>query len=362
MPEPLKNRYTPEFIQVFCSKITTVYPKFNAQGFSQFVFDEHWQNKQLKARMRHITLGLGQFLPKDYQQSIAILTKVCAQLESSIDGLLWMSLPDFVEVFGLDDYQTSIKALAIFTPIASAEFAIRVFIELYPEQTMQQMQQWANSDNEHCRRLASEGARPMLPWASALPDFKKNPDAILPILTTLRDDKSAYVRRSVANNLNDISKHNPQIVIKLTKQWLGYSHNRDKLLKHACRTLLKQARPEIMQLFNFHPPQHIKIKKFSSDLSVKIGQSLNFSFMISSQKTLGLLRIEYGIYFMRSNKNQHKKIFKISEANYQNKQKNICKTHSFKPISSRKYYIGKHKLCVIINGVEQISQEFLLTI
>lgn len=358
--KPLKNRYTPEFIAAFCLEVTSVYPKFEAQKFSQFVFDETWHNKELKARMHHIALGLKAFLPNNYQQSIAILTQVCGQLESCIDGFLLMFLPDFVESFGLEDYPISIQALAIFTPIASGEFAVRAFIKRYPDKTIQQLRQWAKSDNKHLRRLASEGCRPRLPWACALPAFKQNPKPILPILERLKNDPNAYVRRSVANNLNDISKDNPNIVIGIAQKWFGETQPTDRLIKHACRTLLKQAQPEIMALFGFLPAPHIQTNQFQAAERVKIGQFLPFSFALDSTHRLGKLRIEYAIDFVKNNGSLTRKIFKISEANYKETHKIIRRKHSFKLISTRKYYLGTHHISLIINGVVVDSKMFLL--
>ncbi|MDZ7819313.1 MAG: DNA alkylation repair protein [Aliarcobacter sp.] len=132
-----------------------------------------------------------------------------------------MVFQDFVEVFGLDDFDESMKALEVFTQDSSSEFAIRQFILKYENETMNQMKLWAKSPNEHLRRLSSEGCRPRLPWAIALPKFKQNPEKPLEIIELLKNDKSLYVQKSVANNLNDISKDNPQIVIDFVKQNLG---------------------------------------------------------------------------------------------------------------------------------------------
>ena len=102
------------------------------------------------------------------------------------------------------------------------------------------------------RRLASEGCRPRLPWAMALPNLKENPAPIIPILENLKNDPARFVRLSVANNLNDIAKDNPEIVIDLVKKWKGESKEVDWIIKHGCRTLLKQGNPEVMELFGFN--------------------------------------------------------------------------------------------------------------
>ena len=144
-----------------------------------------------------------------------------------------MLFPDYVECYGLEHFDSSISALETFTKYSSAEFAVRPFIMRYEQKMMSQMRKWSRSKNHHLRRLSSEGCRPRLPWSMALPAFKQDPTAILTIISALLSDGSEYVRRSVANNLNDISKDHPEIVIEITRQNLGQSDATDKLLKHA---------------------------------------------------------------------------------------------------------------------------------
>jgi len=250
--------------------------------------------------------------------------------------------------------------LAFFTPYPSSEFAVRPFIMKYPTKMMQQMQDWAHHEDEHVRRLASEGCRPRLPWAMQLPQFIKDPAPILEILEILKDDASLYVRRSVANNLNDISKDHPDIVFNLTKDWLGKSKETDWLVKHACRTLLKQANAQVLSLFGFTRAKHVQLDNFQVTPKVQWSEHLLFSADISSKKTLGMLRIEFAIDFVKSNGKTSRKIFKISESNYLEKSKHIKKHFSFKPISTRKYYPGTHQLSLIINGQTIQTKTFKL--
>lgn len=358
MPEPLKNLYNDALIDQLNTKIIEYYPAFDADAFRCRVFAEGWDEKELKQRMRHITECLYHHLPADYPTAIGILIPV----SSHFNGFEFMFFQDYVECYGMDDFETSIPALEHFTKYASSEFAVRAFILQDEVRMMIQMLTWAKSDNHHVRRLASEGCRPRLPWAIALPAFKKNPAPILPILKLLMKDDSEYVRRSVANNLNDISKDNPQIVIKWAQQWLGKNKQTDVLIKHACRTLLKQGDQTVLSLFGYAVAEHIQIKKLIVDKSVKLGDKLNFSFLIQSEKgKLGKCRIEYAIDFARANGKSSRKVFKIAESDYRQQSKQIEKYHSFKLISTRKYYPGKHRLTVIINGINQLDQCFILT-
>lgn len=357
MAEPLKNLYNLELISSLCDSIKSVYPKFKIEQFTNDIFDQEWEQKELKSRMKHISVILRKYLPNSYKESIKILKIV----SSNFNGFQYMFFPGFVELYGLDYYAESIDALEYFTKYSSSEFAVRVFIKKYPKKMMSQMEFWTKSKSHHVRRLASEGCRPSLPWAEAFSKFKKDPKPILTVLTNLKNDESAFVRKSVANNLNDISKDNPQIVIDLAKKWFGKKNNTDKIIKHACRTLLKQGNTEVLNMFGYNKPDHIKISKFEIQKQVDIGGNLEFSLTISTEKiNLGKLRIEYAIGFMKNNGKLSRKIFKISETDCLIKEKKIVKKHSFKIITTRKYYIGNHDIAIIVNGRELAKAIFIL--
>lgn len=360
MAELLKDLYSHDFIYSVATQFQLVYPAFDKQGFMNSIFDAQWAEKVLKARLTFIAITLQRFLPTDFQQSCVILKQVAPLF----DGYQAMFFPAFIELYGLEHYQTSIESLAFLTQFSSAEFAVRPFIIKYPQQMMAQMLIWANSDNTHIRRLASEGCRPRLPWANALPLFKKNPALILPILACLKDDNEDYVCRSVANNLNDISKDNPQLVVEIAQSWLqgNPSKNRVWLVKHACRGLLKSAHPEILKLFGFSSPKHIKVDKLVVDKTLCMGEKLNFSFSLISSTVLGKCRLEFAISFMKKNGKQVEKIFKISESEIKTNSKQVSKQFNFKAISTRKYYPGAHQLFILINGVKMAQQPFELLI
>lgn len=355
MPEALKNLYSKKLISDLCHSISKHYSSFDKAAFTQAVFNSDWKNKELKQRMRHIAICLHQHLPKDYKKAINILKPVSAEFS----GFEYMFFQDYVECYGLEDFDTSIPALEHFTKYASSEFSVRAFILKDEKRMMKQMLCWAKSKNHHVRRLASEGCRPRLPWAIALPPFKKNPKTILPILKTLMTDESEYVRRSVANNLNDIAKDNPTVVLDWADNWLGKSEDTDKLIKHACRTLLKQGDTKALALFGFTKAKHITLHEFEVQPCVTFGESLLFSFLLKSQKrSLGKCRIEFAIDFVKANGSLSRKVFKISEADYTEKEKHVNKYFSFKQISTRKYYTGEHKLTIIVNGVDQTTRPF----
>jgi len=357
MGEPLKNLFNEKLIRELSTALQSEYPVFDSGGFFRTIFDDQWENLELKERMNHIALTLGDYLPDDYSEAVYLLKTVTSQFE----GLGHMVFPAFIEIYGLETFETSIEALELFTQYSSSEFAVRPFIIKYPARMMKQMNLWSRSENHHVRRLASEGCRPRLPWAMALPDFKRDPSIILPILDRLKNDESEYVRRSVANNLNDISKDNPQILIDIARQWLGDNNNTDRLVKHACRSLLKQGDKDILTLFGYSDPDHLTLKDFVVEDAVFMGEMLLFSFSIETDyKHLGKLRLEYAIDFMKKNGRQARKIFKISESDYSEKKKNFERKVSFKFITTRVYYEGKHDLAIIINGVQLDIKSFYL--
>ena len=364
MAEPLKNLYNKKLTSNLSNEIVKHYPAFDQRTFDLSVFDNCWKGRQLKQRMRHITECLHQQLPENYEEAIDILIPVAEKF----NGFEYMFFQDYVECYGLDDFDTSMSALEHFTKYASSEFAIRAFILQDEARTMKQMLNWARSDNHHVRRLASEGCRPRLPWAIALPAFKKDPRPVLKVLDFLMNDNNEYVRRSVANNLNDISKDNPDIVVQWAERWLGKNRETDGIIKHACRTLLKAGDQHVLSLFGFTEPGHIEISQFKLQPTVSLGEKLEFSFKLSSNETqgskdkIGMCRIEFAIDFVKANRSINRKVFKIAEADYPESKKAINRYFSFKEISTRRYYAGKHRLSIIINGVEKSSATFVLAV
>jgi len=356
MAEALKHMYNVAFIDELCGVFQAKYPAFDDAAFVQLVFDQDWHKQALKQRMHHISRALFVCLPDDYVSSLAIIKEVAP----SFDGFTAMIFPDFIEQYGLANDDISLDALEYLTSFSSAEFAVRPFIMQTPEKTMQRMTHWATSPDAHVRRLASEGCRPRLPWAMQLPLLIENPADVLRILEILKTDISLYVRKSVANNLNDISKDHPQMVITLAHDWLGKDKHTDWIVKHGCRSLLKQGNVEVLALFGYTVAAHITVDDFQVSQQVLWGGVLKFSCQLTSQQKLGLLRLEFAMTFQKSKGKTSRKVFKISEADVQTKAKKIEKSFPFKAISTRKYYAGKHQLELIINGKTCAKQDFIL--
>ena len=361
MAEQLKELFSKDFVEFIALKTKEYYPSFEQKNFQKTIINDNWKNLELKERMRLIAVVLNDFLPLPYQDQLEILKKVKKDLSYKDSmGLQSMIFQDFVEVFGLDDYDNSIKALESFTIDSSSEFAIRQFILKYEDKTMSQMNIWAKSENEHIRRLATEGCRPRLPWAIALPIFKSDPSKVLEIIEVLKFDKSKYVQKSVANNLNDISKDNAQIVIDFVKNNLGQTKDLDWICKHASRTLLKKGDKQILPLFGFGDSSHVNITNLEYHNSLSFGDDFIFDFTLNSEENLGNLRVEYGIHYKKANGSHSKKVFMISQNSINEKEKSFRKKQSFKNMTTRKHYSGEHYISIIINGIEKEKRSFYL--
>jgi 3-methyladenine DNA glycosylase AlkC len=362
----LKDIYSLVFYNNLADVLNELLPEFDKKQFTRLIFDKEWESKELKERMKHTSSVLNKFFPVDFAEAAELITTAIHLLrkkgikEQTIE---FMFFPDYIETYGINHYDISVKTIEQVTQFTSCEYAVRPFIIMYGDKMIKQMLRWSQHESHHVRRLASEGSRPRLPWAIALPELKKNPLPLLPILESLKQDSSEYVRRSVANSLNDIAKDNPHVVISIAKQWKGISKETDAIIKHGCRTLLKKGHPEILKYYKLSDKADIGISGFKiKNNNVKIGDYMNFSFSLQNREhTKQNLRLEYAIHFLLQNGMHYKKVFKISERILKPGEKlSFEKRHSFKIITTRKYYPGLHKLSVIVNGQELKTGKFEL--
>ncbi|MFJ7755155.1 DNA alkylation repair protein [Peribacillus muralis] len=367
MAEPLKDLYSTAFIRDFSEKGRNVYPSFSAQSFQDEVMNEDWDEMKLKERIRHISLTLGRHLPSDYSEALTILYR----LEKDCEGFRYLFFPDFVEVHGLnkEDWALSLEALERFTVRSSAEFAVRAFILLEPMLMIAKMKEWAQSENEHVRRLASEGCRPRLPWGQSLPMFKADPKPVLELLESLKNDPSLYVRKSVANNLNDIAKDHPDAVIQIAKRWHGFGDPyTDWIIRRGCRSLVKRADPEVLEMFGYadvlNGPTMVAAGFIENEpASIKIGETseLHFGFQVKARGSVKL-RIEYAIDFVKAKQKTSRKLFLLADRNFAAGERvDRVKIHNWKDLTTRRHYEGYHKISLLVNGVEVAETHLTLT-
>ena len=355
--------YTEEFftdrsMDAMIAVLRRCYPEFDAEAFCECVHDAEWDSLLIKGKMRHVTRCLHDVLPRSYPDAIEVLLAAAPEVR-------WWectTFPDYVSLYGHDDWELSMEALAEFTKHGSSEFGVRPFLISEPERTATFLLGLTGHENEHVRRYASEGSRPRHPWAVDLPLFKQDPTLILPILERLKNDESEYVRRSVANSLNDISKDNPETVLELAGQWLGETPNTDKLIKHACRTLLKRGNRRAMELFGFGGTANLRVSEFVMDKEcVTVGErvTLTYSLDVTGGDETSV-RLEYGVHYLKRDGSYSRKVYKIAERTFAPGCHSIRKRHNFSDGTTRTHNEGRHGLSVIVNGEEMAKREFLL--
>lgn len=358
----LKEVYNKDFLKLLDKAISSSDPKFNSQNFLQ-ILNNSWPKKELKERMRAIVLAMAENLSaKYYKEKIAILQQAAQAItKDKNSGLTLIIFADFVEQFGCEDFDISMQALEFFTEFGSSEFAVRKFLKIDEDRALKYFEKWSKSDNYHVRRLSSEGCRPRLPWGCALVNFKKDPSKIIPILDNLKLDNYEYVRRSVANNLNDICKDNPEIAIKIAKNFKEQGTS-IKLISHGLRTLLKQGNIEALKLVGIDEEANkfIDLIKFRLDeKEINFPSKLNFSFEFNNRKKQKI-RFEYAISFLKKNGSYSKKVFQIKNSDFLEGVIKISKSHLLKNFTTRKHYFGDHFIELIINGKIVKKESFIL--
>lgn len=326
---------------------------------------------ELKQRVQHIIAVLADYLPDDFSQSSSVLLAVKQVWNDSEQTESWGSftawpLIDYVAVYGLDQPELALKSLKALTPLFTAEFAVRPFIEQHFELTYQHLLRWSEDDDEHVRRLSSEGIRPRLPWGKQLTQFRNDPESIFPVLERLKDDSSLYVRKSVANNLNDIAKDHPEKVIQLCQQWLeGATPERQWIIRHALRGLVKSGHPAVFPLLGYAENPKVNIIAFDlTENSIKLGQKVDlFLSLLSHATTSQRLVVDYKMHHVKANGSLSSKVFKWKNITLEPQQSlQLTKFHPFKKITTRQYYSGIHTIELLINGVSYAKAEFELLI
>ncbi|MDQ0192494.1 hypothetical protein [Paenibacillus wynnii] len=357
MAEPLKAMYNEDFLRRFGERVHAAHGAFDTEDFIATTMTPPWDELELKTRMRRITESLGTHLKLPYAEALGVLFAI----EEDCVGFPYLFFPDFVEVFGQaeEDWGLSMKALERFTSKSSAEFAVRPFLLREPVKMMRQMEIWSKHPGEHVRRLASEGCRPRLPWGQALPMFKHDPAPVLPVLEQLKADTSLYVRKSVANNLNDIAKDHPEVVLEIARRWKGVNPNTDWIVRHGCRTLIRKADPDIMSLFGYaaseeSSPLTVGAAILVDPRVVQIGGSCTLKYELSIREgEPARVRIEYGIDFVKANGRTSRKLFLLSDKTVPGGT-NLkgTRTHRWSDLTTRRHYAGEHKIGLLVNGQE----------
>lgn len=359
----LKAIYTETFIDDFAKQVCAHQADFNSLAFKQEILTADWPVASVRQRMQRIATSLGQHLAGDYPEQLELILA----LHQTNQGFNFLFLPDFVSIYGLNDtsFDLSLAYLKKMTPYSSAEFAIRPFIAYNEPRCRPFLNAWSTDPDEHVRRLASEGSRPRLPWGIQLQTFIEQPELNLALLTTLKNDPALYVRKSVANHLNDISKTHPDVVVALCRSWQNEEIGTDWIIKRACRTLVKKAYPPALALFGYDAPgstfEVLTVNTNLNEASFKIGESLTFNYEVATTLTTSHpLRLEFGINYMKANGKLALKKFHLTDGLAKSETLKGTKTLSFKNLSTRKHYPGEHALKLFLNGQEISHTPFTL--
>lgn len=371
--EPFKNLFNVEMITLMGFHLKRVWDEFDEQGFVDKA-TSGLDDLELKERSNQIRVALEVCLPEGFPEAAAIINKSLHPQDiidlsgttmdgEGIRGWATMPLTDYAGIHGIQDFDLGMSVQKELTKRGSSEFGVRYFLIENQGRALAIMDEWAEDTNYHVRRLVSEGSRPRLPWAMRLPELIADPAPLFQILDKLKDDPEEYVRRSVANNLNDIAKDHPDVVAGIAKKWLrNASPERAKLVRHACRSLVKAGHQKTLSALGYEKPQVSLVKLDVLTPTVTFGGALEFEIQLqSTSDNPQKLIIDYVIHHRKANGKTSPKVFKWKTVTLKGKAAiAVSRKHAMRPITTRKYYEGVHGIEISVNGEKFGYQEFEL--
>jgi 3-methyladenine DNA glycosylase AlkC len=358
-------------VQKIGTSIKSVWENFDAKKLEQKVKPK-LSSLAFKDRANLIAEALYDLLPDDFGVAGQILLDAFGQELEDPDftkehAFMYMPHGVYVSRYGLEEahFELSTQFLYEMTKRFSAEFAIRPFLNKFPQKMLHKLQAWVKDENQHVRRLVSEGTRPRLPWAARVKAYDENYKVIMDLLAALRNDSELYVRRSVANHLNDLTKDRKDLVLDNLEAWNKNSNkNIEWLTKHALRTLVKAGDVGALKILGFSENPQIEVLNFElEEKALKLGEKLVFSFDVQSEidKKQSLV-IDYIVYFKKSNGSQSPKVFKLKVLDLEgNKIVQLNKKQTIQQLSTRVLYEGMHAVELQINGKSFGKKDFELT-
>ncbi|MEL6346433.1 MAG: DNA alkylation repair protein [Myxococcota bacterium] len=364
MPEPFKERINPAAVKTLAAGLRAGTPSFPADAFIQDAA-AGLASLALKDRVRKVSRALASRLPSDWSSALQVMIRGMGPPlpddRNLTGGFLYWPMLQVVEDHGLAHPDASLAALGEMTRRFSAEFAVRPYLLKHPDKAWAQMNRWTESDDLHVRRLASEGSRPRLPWGIRLPPSIQDPSRNLALLHKLKDDPEAYVRRSVANHLNDVSRDHPQRAVETATQWMQTPARR-QMVRHGLRTLLKSGDPGALALMGFSPPKLKTTSLTVSPLTLTLGQTLTLTAHIVSTKSSDQsLMVDVAIGFLRKNGTLSDKVFKGTTRTLKKGETwNWEKSLPLRAVTTRRHYPGAHRVRLLINGAPQGEATFTL--
>ena len=366
--EPFKNLLNPALVRASSLALMRAWPKFDRERFERVAL-EGLDELEMKARAMQIAEALEAVLPQDFDSACAVIEAALAppiavdSVASTPKGeglagwIVW-PLGEFVARRGLGHPARALRALHALTQRFTAEWAIRPLIVAHPALALDTLLAWTRDPSPHVRRLASEGCRPRLPWGLQLKTLIADPSPTLPILTALHDDPSEYVRRSVANHLNDIAKDHPQLVVDWVQRHLpSASAERRSLLSHASRTLIKQGHAGMLALWGAGAAFEGRCTLKVSPRRVGVGQSVQLVLSLrSGAASAQALLIDYAVHHVKAHGGTSAKVFKGWKVTLDaGESRTLTRQHSFKAVTTRRYHAGAHRFEIAINGAAAAS-------
>lgn len=363
----LKDHINPKSIEILAQLIKQYQPHFPAH---KFIGRATYQLEVmgLKARVSHLSELLTDLLEDDYEHNAKWLKQLAKSWPSLEPHKGWHSyiawpLIDYAGKQGLQQPEIALDLLKHLTRLFTAEFAIRPYIDKHFELTHGYLLQCCNDADEHVRRLASEGMRPRLPWGGHVKALQKNPQPIFELLDQLKDDSSRYVQKSVANNLNDISKDHPQWVIEFCRKWLSQATpQRHWIIRHGLRGLIKAGEPVVFPLLGYSQTPAVAVDFSLTEKQLKLGEVLDLQATIHSMaRQAQTLVVDYRVWHVKANGMATAKVYKWKNIQLRaGETAQLKKSHGFLKLTTRQYYAGSHTIEVLINGVAYAQAKVLL--
>jgi len=363
-PKAFKHWINETLVDRMAQALAEADPQFSTETFRKVAVD--LPALEMKARVLRLRDQLRSHLPQDYRKALRILLK--SLKNETLKGFDLWPYTEFVQAYGLEFGPESLEALQVLTQRFTSEFAIRPFLAQDPKTCYAQLLEWSKHPNVHVRRWTSEGTRPRLPWGLRLHQAIQDPRPGLRILERLKHDPELYVRKSVANHLNDVAKDHPALVIETLRKWKkSWPQNRKKdyefIERQALRTLIKKGDAAALRLVG--TPSTIQVQCSQLKLnktSFQVPDTLTMEFTLASKsRKAQKLVIDYRLHFQSARGNLSVKVFKLKTLVLEAAQTcKVQKSHSLKPITTRRYYSGRHRLEIQINGQILLGKDFLL--
>jgi len=359
MAEPLKNYLDRNVVRSLARDLRRAHATFSERAFVR-ESSEGLDELELTARGWRIADALRRHLPAPFSEAAAIVRAALGPELDRTDAFgmaIFRYLPYvfFVQKYGLDAVEPALELQYELTKRFSAESSIRAFLVRYPDRTLRQLQRWTKDPNVHVRRLVSEGTRPRLPWAPRLRAFQADPAPVLGLLERLRDDPERYVQRSVANNLNDISKDHPDLAIATCARWLERpTSGRRWIVSHALRSLVKQGHRGALALLGAGHTPEVKIERVRlTPRRARLGDTLKFELRLASTGAAAQsLVVDYRVHFVKSDRKTSPKVFKLKKLELApHASVELRGRVSLAPMTTRRHYPGRHALDLVVNGV-----------